>query len=47
VKDEARTLKAETVPEPHADEAVVFEDFFVVGLRMPPHPALTNILLHF
>jgi hypothetical protein len=25
----------ETVPEPHPDEAVVFEEFFTIGLRMP------------
>jgi hypothetical protein len=29
------------------DEAVVFEDFFVARLCMPPHPALADILLHF
>jgi hypothetical protein len=26
---------------------VVFEEFFAVGLRMPPHPVHTNILLKF
>jgi hypothetical protein len=25
----------ETVPEPHPDEAVVFEEFFTTGVRMP------------
>jgi hypothetical protein len=25
----------ETVPEPNSDEAVVFEEFFIAGLRMP------------
>jgi hypothetical protein len=35
----------ETVPEPNPDEVVVFEEFFVMGLRMPPHPAFTEILL--
>jgi hypothetical protein len=25
----------ETVLEPHPDEAVVFEEFFTTGLRMP------------
>jgi hypothetical protein len=25
----------------------VYKDFFVAGLRMPPHPALADILLHF
>jgi hypothetical protein len=33
--------------EPNADEAVVFEEFFTGGLRMPPHPVLANILLKF
>jgi hypothetical protein len=35
------------IPEPDDDEAVVYEDFFVASLRMPPHPALGDILLHF
>jgi hypothetical protein len=34
------------VPELDDDEAVVFE-FFIVGLRMPPHLALADILLKF
>jgi hypothetical protein len=38
---------AEMVLEPNDDKAVVYEDFFVTGLRMPPHPALVDILLHF
>jgi hypothetical protein len=46
-KDEARVPGAETVLEPRDDEAVVFEDFFVARLCMPPHPALADILLHF
>jgi hypothetical protein len=29
------------------DEAVVFEEFFIAGLHMPPHPALADILLKF
>jgi hypothetical protein len=37
----------ETVPEPHPDEAVVFEEFFTTSLRMPLHPMLANILLKF
>jgi hypothetical protein len=28
-------------------EAVVFEEFFSAGLRMPPHPMLADILLKF
>jgi hypothetical protein len=37
----------ETVPELNPDEAIVFEEFFATGLRMPPHPAFTGILLKF
>jgi hypothetical protein len=37
----------ETMPEPDDDEAVVYEDFFVAGLCMPPHSALADILLYF
>jgi hypothetical protein len=33
--------------EPNTDEVVVFEEFFAVGLRMPPHPAFIEILLKF
>jgi hypothetical protein len=47
MRDEARALGAETVLEPCDDEAVVYDDFFVAGLCMPPHPALGDILLHF
>jgi hypothetical protein len=35
------------VPELDNDEAVVYDDFFVAGLLMPPHLALADILLHF
>jgi hypothetical protein len=37
----------ETVPEPWDDEAVVFEEFFTAGLRMPSHPVLATILLKY
>jgi hypothetical protein len=37
----------ETVPEATDDEAIVFEEFFITGLRMPPHPALKEILLKY
>jgi hypothetical protein len=47
VKDEARAPGAKTMLEPHDDEAMVHEDFFVAKLRMPPHPALADTLLHF
>jgi hypothetical protein len=45
-KDGARAPGTETVPELDNDEAMVYEDFFVAGLRMPPHLALADILLH-
>jgi hypothetical protein len=41
VEGMGRELEQETIPEPNADEAVVFEEFFTAGLRMPPHPELT------
>jgi hypothetical protein len=37
----------ETMPEPHVDEAVLFEEFFTASLRMPPHPVLAAILLKY
>jgi hypothetical protein len=43
----AREPGEEVIPKPAANEAVVFEDFFVVGLRMPPHLVLTDILVNF
>jgi hypothetical protein len=43
---EGRALGAETVPELNGDEAVIYEDFFIMGLHMPPHPTLANILLY-
>jgi hypothetical protein len=46
-KDGARAPRAETVPEPDNDEAMVYEDFFITDLRMPLHPALADILLYF
>jgi hypothetical protein len=33
----------ESVPEPRANEVVLFEDFFAAGLWMPPHPVLVEI----
>jgi hypothetical protein len=44
---EARAPVEETIPEPNDDEAIVFEDFFMAGLRMPLHSALADILLRF
>jgi hypothetical protein len=43
----AREPGEETVLKPANDGAIVFEEFFTVGLQMPPHPALTEILLKY
>jgi hypothetical protein len=42
-----RALSAGSVPDPRANKAMVFEDFFTVGLHMPPHPVLVDILHKF
>jgi hypothetical protein len=47
VEGDARAPREETTLELADDETVVFEDFFVAGIRMPLHPALANILLKF
>jgi hypothetical protein len=39
--------RAESVPEPRLDEAVLFEDFLTAKLRKPPHPVLLDILHKF
>jgi hypothetical protein len=39
--------REETISELADDDAVVFEEFFTVGLQMPPHPALTDTLVKF
>jgi hypothetical protein len=41
----ARAPCEETILEPEDDEAIVFKEFFSVGLRMPLHPVLAHILL--
>jgi hypothetical protein len=46
-KGMCREPREETVLELHSDEAMVFEEFFTAGLRMPPHPFLSDILLKF
>jgi hypothetical protein len=38
---------AESIPDPRANEAVVFKDFFTTGLCMPPHSILLDILCKF
>jgi hypothetical protein len=44
---EARSTGEETTLEPQEDEAVVYEDIFVAGIRMLLHPTLADILLKF
>jgi hypothetical protein len=43
----ARPPSKDSVPVPKQDEVVVFEDFFAVGLRIPPHLVLLDILHKF
>jgi hypothetical protein len=40
----ARLPSVESVPDPKENEAIVFEDFFVAGLRIPLHLVLLDIL---
>jgi hypothetical protein len=47
LKGYARAPDAESVPDPHENEMVVFEDFFAAGLHMPPHSVILDILLKF
>jgi hypothetical protein len=47
LKGFARSPSAESVLDPWENEAVVFEDFFIAGLRIPPHPILLDILHKF
>jgi tRNA A37 threonylcarbamoyladenosine synthetase subunit TsaC/SUA5/YrdC len=37
----------ESVLEPRANEAIIFDDFFTFGLRMPSHLVLVDILRKF
>jgi hypothetical protein len=46
-EQEARVADQETTPEPGDDEAIIFEGFFITGLRMPPPAMLADILLKF
>jgi hypothetical protein len=46
-KGYGRSLGAESVLDPQPDEAVIFEDFFAAGFRIPPHPVLLDILRKF
>jgi hypothetical protein len=47
LKGYGRAPSAESIPDPHENEAVVFKDFFPAGLCMPPHPVLLDILCKF
>jgi hypothetical protein len=45
LEGEARAPGAETMPELDNDKGMVYEDFFVAGLRMPPHPLQLHQLM--
>jgi hypothetical protein len=47
LKGYGRPSGAESVLDPHENEAVVFKDFFTTGLRVPPYPVRLDILLMF
>jgi hypothetical protein len=46
-KGDGRAPEEEIVPNPQRDEAIVFEEYFVYGLLMPPHWALVEIMMKF
>jgi hypothetical protein len=46
-ESEARAPGAKTVPKSDNDEAIVYEEFIVAGLRMPLHCALADTMFKF
>jgi hypothetical protein len=44
LKGFARPPDIESILDPKENEVVVFKDFFITGLRIPPHPVLLGIL---
>ena len=46
-RDLARPSEGEVVPNPHDDKVVVYKEFFVAGLRFPPHPLVVGVLKKF
>jgi predicted metal-binding protein len=46
-KGHGRHLGIESVPEPRANEAIIFKDLFAAGLHMPLHLVLVDILCKF
>jgi hypothetical protein len=44
LKGFARLLDVESILDPKENEAIVFKDFFIVGLHIPPCPILLDIL---
>jgi hypothetical protein len=44
---DGRVPGEETIPKPRDDEVVVFENFFIAALRMPPHTTVAEMLLKF
>jgi hypothetical protein len=46
-KGYGRARGAESVLEPRSNKAVIFEGFFTIEPRIPPHPVLVDILHKF
>jgi hypothetical protein len=47
LKGFTRAHGEKSVPDPQENEEVVFDDFFVASLRIPPHPILLDTLCKF
>ena len=45
--DLARLPEGEVVPDPRDDEVVVYQEFFMAGLRFLPHPLVVGVLKRF
>jgi hypothetical protein len=46
-RDLARPSEGEVVLDPRGDEVVVYKEFFLAGLRFPPHPLVVGVLKGF
>jgi hypothetical protein len=46
-RDFARLSEGEVIPDPRGNEVVVYKEFFVVGLRFPPHSLVIGVLKRF
>ena len=39
--------EGKVVPDSHDDKVVVYREFFMAGLRFPPHPLMIGVLKRF